>query len=187
VTYSQAERKLGEMNDCALNYHLTQERTIIKFQTAIQNLEQKVADQDIYVNDLKTRLAAAVTVSGAPSHPGGSKNRIYLTQTEVEVLRMVYNAPDLGSLCDTLGLSANDIFGAMKKRFFTHPSLFGKRDENKLPSRYLVDQESLIATVRGHTFQFSVVVFDAFLLCTRPRDLLVLLAFAFEDFNKFKD
>jgi translation initiation factor 1 (eIF-1/SUI1) len=66
------------MNDCALNHHLTQERTIREFQTAIQNLEQKIADQENYINDLKARLVAAVTVSGASSHPGDSEDRIYL-------------------------------------------------------------------------------------------------------------
>jgi hypothetical protein len=183
VKYREAERKLVEMNDCALNHHLTQERTIREFQTAIQDLEQKVADQENYINDLKAHLATAVTVTGAPSHPGDSEDRIYLTQKEEEVLRAVCNIPDLGSLCDATGPSANDIFGMMKKRFCTRPSPFGKEDENTLPLCYLVDQESLVATVRGHIFIFSIAVFDRFLSCTRPQNLLVLLAFAFEDFS----
>jgi hypothetical protein len=41
--------------------------------------------------------------------------------------------------------------------------------------------------VRGHTFLFSMAVCDAFLSCTRRQDLLVLLAFAFEDFSQFQD
>jgi hypothetical protein len=127
-----------------------------------------------------------VTVSGAPCHPDDSEGRIYITQKEEEVMRMVCNAPDLGSLCDATGLPANDIFGMMKKCFCTRVSPFGKRDENTLPSYYLVDQKSLIAIVYDHTFRFSMAVFDAFLSCTRPQDLLALLAFVFEDFTHSK-
>jgi hypothetical protein len=130
VKYSETERKLVETNDCALNHYLTQERTIREFQTAMQNLEHKVADHENYISDLKVRLAAAVTVSGAPSHPDDSEDRIFLTQKEEEVLRMVCNAPDIGRLCDVIGSSANDIFGMMKKRFCTPALPFGKRDEN---------------------------------------------------------
>jgi hypothetical protein len=125
VKYSETERKLVEMNDCALNQHLTQERTIREFQIAIPNFEQKIADQENDVGDFKARLTAAVTVSGAPSPPGDSEDRIYLTQ-KAEVLRMVCTAPDLGSRCDATGLSANDIFGMMKSVSALVPRLLGK-------------------------------------------------------------
>jgi hypothetical protein len=46
VKDSEAERKLVEMNDYALNHHLTQEKKIIKFQTVIQSIEQPVADPE---------------------------------------------------------------------------------------------------------------------------------------------
>jgi hypothetical protein len=110
-----------------------------------------------------------------------------LAVQEEEAIVGFSNALDLDAGCQATGLCPEDVFQMAQKRFCPPHRARSPANEIILHLDGAIDRETLISAGRGSSFLFSTAVFDAFFACTKPHDLVLLLALAFEDLGQLED
>jgi hypothetical protein len=160
---------------------------------AIDDFKQKELQQESKIETLATHLSMRqwpcylLEVETPLTDESGEGNQevISVPTKEKQVLEVFYQTDDLLIVCDVTESTPDEVFRILRRRF--RPPDQGFLAEIELPGNWRLDQQALAETVRGSSFLFSLAVVDSLLGCRTIRDLVKLLAIAFEDFSGFPE
>jgi hypothetical protein len=186
IKCQDAEHTLAQFRRQLLVWMRERDSAISELETTIRNLKQQIADQDNCIRELQEQAAMLATENNGLYDRFAFNIAGTLTVQEQELIRVFSNAADLESVCLTSGLSPEDVFQIVQKRFCRphDPRLPGGPIDRPLYGD--IDRGPLITAVKDSSFLFSLWVFDAFFGCRTVRDLRALLAIAFHDFAQME-
>jgi hypothetical protein len=161
---------------------------------AIDDFKHKEVQQESDIQTLATQLAMRqwpfyLLEIETPVTDGlageGNQEVTWVPTTEKQVLDMFYRTDDLSIVCSETQSSPEEIFRILRRRF--RPADQGFLAGIEMPASWQLDRPALAETVRGSSFLFSLTVVDSVFGCRTTRDLVALLAKAFQDFSEFPE